>query len=269
MKKRAPVEANSCIWKSLFFHDITSKQTGCWIFSLVNWKRVGWSRWWSWSSWWSWGAINCRWAPLCLTVWWHGRQDALNLLNLSKNPKFWDIYTKLVHIISRSKTFPKYFQVKKLASWKATKLKTWLRKVWEDGLVANELGVDNSDPSKTNPPFIPDSSPLSSNKSSTHCGGALVNFLLSPQPNPISSLQFNLQTSHWKFHKFPTAFLTAKTTLNTNMCQRISIGFPVSIDFNWFSKGLLVDKRFSFVEPALVWTSVSDPPMDKVSRFWG
>ena len=35
--------------------------------------------------------------------------------------------------------------------------------------MANELGVDNSDPSKTNPPFIPDSPPLSSNKDSTHC----------------------------------------------------------------------------------------------------
>lgn len=72
----------------------------------------------------------------------------------------------------------------------------------------------------------------------TACGGALVNFLLSPQPNPISSLQFNLQTSHWKFHKFPTTFLTPKTTLYTNVSKNFN-WFP---GFNWFQ---LVFYRFA------------------------
>ena len=67
-------------------------------------------------------------------------------------------------------------------------------------------------------------------KQRRNCWTPAVNFRPPPQFNSISPLQFNLQPSHWKFHKFPEEFVQRHSSFlqpvhsQTPKCQRISIG---------------------------------------------
>ena len=67
-------------------------------------------------------------------------------------------------------------------------------------------------------------------KQRRNCWTPAVNFRPPPQFNSISPLQFNLQPSHRKFHKFPEEFVQRHSSFlqpvhsQTPKCQRISIG---------------------------------------------
>ena len=118
--------------------------------------------------------------------------------------------------------------------------------------MANELGVDNSDPSKTNPPFIPDSSPLSSNKDSTHClwrSTGQFPPLTTTQPNFLITIQ-----SPDESLKIPQISNGIPNSEDNVLHQRVK-EFQLVSRFQLISIGFYRfagEKKFSFVEPALV-----------------
>ena len=101
-------------------------------------------------------------------------------------------------------------------------------------------------------------------KQRRNCWTPAVNFRPPPQFNSISPLQFNLQPSHRKFHKFPEEFVQRHSSFlqpvhsQTPKCQRISIGL-----FN-------EQARLLSVLPTM-WRSMSLKFRDLIAesdRFW-